>query len=151
MSAGAPYLSERWNVRLFIGLLFVCALTGCSARGYPVTGTVVFKDGTPLEGGRVFFESTKGSEGGSAAIEADGTFEIGRAPNEPGLHAGKYTVFVTPPSAEMVVDPKTGSHSEVKSAIAIAPKYLTGATSEIEVEINPGDNELEIKIDKPAA
>lgn len=141
------------NMRLCAGgaLLLICALSGCSTRGYPVTGTVEFKDGAPLEGGRVFFESKAGSEGGSADIETDGTFELGRGPSERGLQPGKYTVSIAPPGPEKIVDPKTGTHSEVTSSIAIAPKYFSGATSEIEVEISPGDNEVEIKIDKPAA
>jgi hypothetical protein len=131
-------------------LLLLCALAGCSNRGYPVTGTVSFKDGTPLEGGRVIFEGKSGSQGGSAVIEADGTFTMGQDPSEPGLRAGTYTVFVIPPTPEKIVDPTTGTHSEAKSTTAIHPKYLSGGTSDIEVEVNPGENDLEIKIDKPA-
>ncbi|HVW02747.1 MAG TPA: carboxypeptidase-like regulatory domain-containing protein [Planctomycetaceae bacterium] len=115
-----------------------------------MTGTVSFKDGTPLEGGRIVFESTSGSQGGSAVVESDGTFQLGTEPTEPGLKAGKYAVSVIPPSPERIVDPATGAHSEIKSTTKIAPKYLSGSTSELEVEINPGENELEIKIDKPA-
>ena len=141
------------NSRSGVGtaVLLLCALAGCSNRGYPVSGTVSFKDGTPLEGGRIFFESKTGSEGGSADIEMDGAFELGREPSERGLQAGTYTVSVAPPGPERIVDPATGTHSEVKSSVVVDPKYFSGATSKIEVEINPGDNELEITIEKPAA
>ena len=142
-------MSPRFCVGAVV--LLLCAFAGCSNRGYPVSGTVTFKDGTPLNGGRVIFEAKGGSEGGSAVIDSgDGTFAIGQDPSEPGLRAGKYTVFVIPPSPEKIVDPVTGSHSEARSTTAIHPKYLSGGTSDIEVEINPGENDLEIKIDKPA-
>ena len=87
-------------------VLFLVTLTGCGsghpASTYPVTGRVVFSDGTPLStGGSVLWESVPDNPGelpfnASGAIQADGTLELTTFEEGNGAVAGEHRVLVRP-------------------------------------------------------
>lgn len=93
-----------------IASLVACSLglTGCGSKYHPVTGEIVFPDGTPvkgLAGGQIVFNKV-GSGGGEAAaagtsasspIDADGKFTLGTEAVADGAPAGDYNAVISPP------------------------------------------------------
>src|SRR5581483_5437642 len=65
---------------------------------YPVTGTVKFDDGKPLETGNLICEGVIDGKTVMArgAILADGTFTLGTLRPGDGVRPGKYRVLVSP-------------------------------------------------------
>jgi hypothetical protein len=85
--------------------LLLCAV-GCQKttlpKTYPAAGSVKFKDGRPLTGGIVQFQSADRSLTVSGTIGADGTFSLQtlkETTQVPGAPEGSYTVTVLPPVA----------------------------------------------------
>jgi hypothetical protein len=86
---------------------FALCLLGCNKpsealpKTYPVTGTVVYKDGKPVAGGSVFFRSvTDSSFGASGDIDKDGKFSLSTVKGNEKLRGapeGEYWVTVQPP------------------------------------------------------
>jgi hypothetical protein len=83
---------------------------GCGGSGreppktYPVSGKVVFKDGTPMTGGLVEFRSAVEQEHAAfGRIGSDGTFTLETLFDNqkyPGAVAGKHRVTVTPQAGD---------------------------------------------------
>ncbi len=74
-----------------IGLL-VLLTGGCSDPGpatYPVIGTVILTDGTPLAGGRITFqlEDNAAAPTAKTKIQLDGTFQLGTFTEDDGFSA----------------------------------------------------------------
>src|SRR5260370_23831932 len=96
--SGAPLPGSFRLLVLPVLFLLVAGMSGCSSGLYPVKGKVVFKDGTPLKGGIVVFESLDHDRVMARGdIGSDGTFSL--STNKPGDGAlpGKYRVLVSPP------------------------------------------------------
>ena len=104
--------------------------TGCAARKpsapapktFPVTGKVVTKDGKPVAGGMVEFQSKANNQlSVTSEIKPDGTFSlISRRDGEqfPGATEGEYQVTLFPPmSASQSEAPKT-----LKETYKVEPK-----------------------------
>ena len=125
------------------GLLLVLAIlpiAGCHARAelpktYPVRGKVVFRDGEPMTGGTIQFQSEeKPRVAASSIIAADGTFELSSfvaGARAPGAVPGRHRVIVLPPVSINDVDPIW---------YAIPPQQAS---------VCEGDNRLTITIEKP--
>lgn len=115
---GAARLSP---IAVALLLSAVClSATGCGAKKpsapapktFPVTGKVVTKDGKPVAGGMVEFQSkTNNQLSVTSEIKPDGTFSlISRRDGEqfPGATEGDYQVTLFPPmSASQTDAPKT--------------------------------------------
>jgi hypothetical protein len=121
-------------------------LAGCGGTKYqPVTGQLVFPDGSPvteLEGGQVVFEAQ--GEGGtpvsaSGALDSKGRFTLGTESVSDGATAGMNKVAITPPAATGDVPPPAVIH----------PKYERFETSGLQYEVKPGKNDFKIKVEKP--
>ncbi len=109
----------------------VCLLgAGCAGqkpsapapKTFPVTGKVVTKDGKPVPGGMVEFQSKAGNQlSVTSEIKPDGTFSlISRRDGEqfPGATEGEYQVTLFPPmSASQSEAPKT-----LKETYKVEPK-----------------------------
>jgi hypothetical protein len=89
-----------------LAALVLCGACGCNSsltmpKMYAVKGKVVYKDGQPLEGGKIQFHSVVSSPvttGGD--IKDDGTFTVqsrGDATSLPGAPTGAYNVTIVPP------------------------------------------------------
>jgi hypothetical protein len=143
---GSHVAARRWG-RALLFALALAALAGCARKLYPVTGKVVFKDGSPLRGGMVVFspvdpESHVGARG---YIQADGTFELSTAQPGDGSLEGRYRVLVRPPLQGR------GEDDPLRKVPLIDLRYTQFETSGIEVEVKPGKNELTIEVDRPAS
>ena len=147
------YLRNR-NRALFclwpICLLFA-SLAGCGFGGsatYPVSGKVVFTDGSPLTtGGQIIFESTKNDGATHHAmgiIAADGSFAI-KMPNADGVLPGKYRCKL-----RGTADTSRSSVENRMPAIArIHPRFEQYSTSGLEFEVKPEKNFFEIQVEPP--
>jgi hypothetical protein len=136
-----------WILRLAPIVVFLVILSGCGNPKYPVTGKVLFKDGTPLPpGGMIFFSPVDSSNhtAARAYLEEDGSFTLSTDSEGDGSLLGKFKVSIKPPpQGRGEDDPKTNTH-------IIDPKYYSGDKSGIELEVKPGKNEFSITVERPA-
>lgn len=125
----------------------VALLVGCGSSKYsPVSGQLVFPDGTPvtgLEGGTVVFETTSPDGqlvSASGPIDAQGKFTLGTEAVSDGALPGKHRVLITPPAVSGDVPPPP----------VIDPKYGAFETSGLEVEVTAGKNEsVKLTVEPP--
>jgi hypothetical protein len=134
--------------RIALGLLFLVAASGCGgSRTYPVTGKVVYKDGSdisPLTGGLVVFEPLEAGAKDSARgeIQADGTFRLGTFKDADGAPAGRYRGLVTPPTP-----PPTDEKRPVRQVLH--PRYLSPATSPLEFTVDRDNTTFTLTVERP--
>ena len=120
-----------------------------------VSGTVKFKDGTPLqvpEGGRAAItfapadtrEITEGQirKGASARIRPDGTFEMMTIRPGDGVIPGRYMVFLMT-QKNVAANPNDPANQFVPK------KYTSAVTSGLEVTIDKPTSDLRFELDKP--
>lgn len=126
--------------------LVLLAAVGCGGSKYqPVTGQIVFADGTPvtgLEGGQIVFEAaaTTGSPPtATGSIDAEGRFKLGTDQPDDGATAGLNKVLISPPD----------SSGDVPLPPVIHGKYEQFSTSGLEYEVKPGPNDFKITVDPP--
>jgi hypothetical protein len=87
----------------------------------PVRGTVLLKDGQPLQGGgRIFFHLKDGQFVGGS-IKADGTFKVDRVP--------------------------VGKHGVTLEGKGVPGKFSSEENPSLEVEVTKGNNEIQIQLD----
>lgn len=136
-------LKSSWR-NLCCGLL-VTLVAGCGNAGrLPVSGRVTFPDGSPLTEGMVVCE---GSDGKRAImvrgdLDKDGRFTLGSERPGDGVAPGKYRVLVAA---------RTLSDLERATMLPfIDPKFEKYETSGLQLEVKPGNNELNITVQKPA-
>ena len=104
MNESRMHALRRTNFTTLVGFLSLSAIAiGCgdgNPATYEVTGTVVFKDGTPLDNGSVEFETElKGKLiTATGEIGTDGTFTLGTFKPKGGALPGKHraAVFAEP-------------------------------------------------------
>ena len=112
-------------------LVFVVLSSGCGpnkqvvADRASVTGTVTF-NGTPLKGGTIRFFSLDGQVNASAMIMEGGHYSTDRAP------LGKVKVSVETESLKF---------GNAAAYVPIPAKYTSPATSGLEADLEPGENE----------
>jgi hypothetical protein len=117
---------------------------GCGGRGtYPVSGTLVYPDGTPakeLKGSRVIFEGT-GTDGKSYSAEGEiddeGRFRLTTTRPGDGAVPGKNRVLIE----RRMLDPERAAPP------VILPKYERFETSGIEREVKPQANDFTITVE----
>jgi len=133
--------------RLSVAILILLGATGCGKKYYPVSGQVLFKDGTPLAGGWVFFQPVDPSvkTGSQGEIQADGTFQLMTEIKGDGVPEGRYRVAVKPPLAAK----REGKNLPPP---VIDPRYENPETSDLEFTVtrDPAHNVFPIKVDRPA-
>lgn len=128
-------------------LLFGLTLVGCDKGDrlatYETVGKVVFKDGSPLEGGTIIFESTDHPVTARATIQMDGSFELGTYEDDDGAVAGKHKVAIAP-AMDMTVD-----RDEVRPPKLIHDRFRDVDSSGLEFEVvEDGTNEFEVTVGK---
>jgi hypothetical protein len=126
-------------------IVLLIGVSGCRGpRLYPVRGKVVYKDGSPLSGGMVVFETAEGDAKVSAVgpIRADGTFELGTYRARDGALAGKYRVLVEPP-----LPPKLEERNPPPPPIH--PRFRKFDTSQLEFIVGPDHVDFTIVVEKP--
>mgnify|MGYP002632726022 CR=1 FL=1 len=133
---------------LVAGLLVVAAATGCGKDNgtVPVSGFARFADGTALPAGRVMLYG--GDTGPSGQIQPDGSFRLGTFTTSDGARPGRYKVVVTG-AAEPDTRPyeEAALHPELAPPSKIHPKYNSAETTDLEVDIGPGTNKIELSLE----
>jgi hypothetical protein len=130
--------------RVLLFALVLAAAEGCARRTYPVTGRVVFKDGSPVPGGIVVFSplDPQSHTGARGYIQPDGTFEISTFQTGDGSFEGRFQVLVKGPS------PGGGEDGPRRVVPQVDPRYARFETSGIEIEVKAGKNDLLIEVDR---
>ena len=94
-------------------LAFICIsmVTGCGASQvptYPVSGTVVSDDGSPVRTGTVELESRDHKLTATGTIREDGSFVLGTYTSNDGACAGEHRVIVT----QLIINDGTVQHTK---------------------------------------
>ena len=92
-------------------LLCMCLLIGCGESRvpiYPVSGTVVFDDGSPVRTGTVELASVDHKLTATGKIGDDGNFVLGTFTSNDGACAGNHRVIVM----QMIINDGTVNHTK---------------------------------------
>ena len=117
-------------------LILVC---GCDKglKTYPVSGTVHFSDGTPLEGGTIVFHSVESQVQARGNVLEDGTFRVGTESPRDGAVAGSHRVVIRASWRGPSTPPERPVHS----------KYRSVSTTDLEYDVKTGRNKFEIVVE----
>ena len=153
-------LSMRF--KRFIILLFVVIAIGCSSSNlttHPVRGQLEFPDGTFPKFGTVEFYNAEHRVNARGEINPDGSFTVETyAPKDgavAGRHAGVILQFMSNPLSakrEVVieVDGETAHDHDHDhdQADMVHLKYADYRTSELSIQVEPGNNQVTLEIQK---
>lgn len=134
---------RKSHANVFPVILSVCGLFagGCSQRTiYPVKGTLVDMDGTPIttmKGGAIEFQCLDAKISANGSIDEKGEFRLTTETPGDGAHVGKHRVAI--------LRPYLGPETPV--AHVIDPRYEDFETSRLEVTVEPKENEIELKVE----
>jgi hypothetical protein len=111
--------------------------SGCAnpLRTYPVSGKVVFEDGSPVRVGTIEFKSIDHQVQARGTIERDGSFRLTTFQEFDGAVAGRHRVVVV----QMVVLEDAPGIKVGKRGV-VHPKFNSYSTSGLELEVLPGKN-----------
>jgi hypothetical protein len=130
--------------RLGLALAVLACLVGCGGgKTAPVNGRVKLKDGSDvsvLAGYSLSFEPEGGKTSAVGEIERDGTFKLSTFGANDGAIPGKYRVAINQPSNPDPDKPPTKSK--------LPAKYVNFETSGLTAEVKPGQNNIELELDK---
>lgn len=118
--------------------------TGCWSGKYPVAGTVLYTDGTPVAEGTVIAEGTVDGKlvGVQGNIENDGSFQLGGASLGDGALPGTYRAAVLP----VTLGDSEIAAGKLPSVDGVSTRI---ETSGIQFEVKKGKNKIDIQVNKP--
>lgn len=126
-------------------LAFICTslIAGCGASPvptYPVSGTVVSDDGSPVRTGTVEFESRDHKLTATGTIREDGSFVLGTYSSDDGACVGEHRVIV----AQMIINDGTVQHTKDHGK-PVDPMYASYNTSPLTATVKEqADNTLKL-------
>lgn len=125
-------------------ILIALALSFCigCGGGSPVSGTVKFSDGTPLDTGRVMFESSSHSYMGS--LGPQGKYTILGNQGKSGIPNGEYSVYI---QAAEKADPNV-TDPDAPPMQLIDKKFTNKNTSDLKCQVK-GKTVFDITVEKP--
>jgi len=137
-----------WTCPLVLVLAVVTLITGCGSGDqvatYPVTGEVVFADGSPLQGGSILFNSEQYAElTARGQVGADGSFKLQTYVTGDGAVAGRHQVAILPPKQQSDAD-EVGFQSPID--IDFASPTRSGILCQVKTE---GLNHFRIEVKPP--
>lgn len=115
-------------------LLCLSMLVGCGesrVSTYPVSGTIVFDDGSPVRTGTVELSSVDHKLTATGKIGDDGSFILGTYNSNDGACAGNHRVIVM----QMIINDGTVKHSKDHGQ-AVDPIFAAYNTSPLNVSVN---------------
>lgn len=137
--AQSPFFARHCRrLSVAIVLMMLAAASGCGRPKYPVTGIVVYEDGTPHAGGGVVAMETEIDgkrimlRGG---IGPDGRFVLASERPGDGAYAGRYRVRVLP---HVVIDGPASA--------GIAERFQSFENSGLSFDVGTGKNEFTITL-----
>lgn len=129
---------------LGLALAVLACLTGCGeSKTAPVNGRVKLKDGSDvsvLAGYSLTFEAEGGKTSAVGDVNADGTFQLSTFGANDGAIPGKYRVAIAHPPNPDPDKPPTKSK--------LPAKYANLDSSGLTAEIKPGQNNIELELEK---
>src|SRR5437868_5035599 len=127
-----------------LAVAVLACLVGCGGgETAPVNGRVKLKDGSDvsvLAGYSLSFEAEGGKTSAVGDVNPDGTFQLSTFGANDGAVPGKYRVAINQPNNPDPDKPPTKSK--------LPAKYGNLDTSGLTVEIKPGQNNIELELDK---
>jgi hypothetical protein len=131
--------------KIILSCSLAVALTisaGCgSGQEASVTGLVTL-DGAPVERGRIMFVPAESGAGAFATIKPDGKYAA-RTGSASGLEPGDYLIAVQS-RGDSIRDPKGGP--PLPGKLLTPKKYAQSRTSEFQISIEPGSNEVDFEL-----
>lgn len=122
---------------------------------YPTTVTVVYDDGTPVDGATVALRPAGGGNAKwnlTGVTDAQGKLVLKTNGNWDGAPVGSYEAMVTKEVAEMEESTEPGASAVVKSRTNyIDTKFNNPKTSGLTAEVKEGDNQIELKVGEQIA
>ena len=144
-----PVLKTSTPIFLSAALaMLMLLLIGCQSdqeRIYPISGRVVFEDGSPAQFGLIEFRSdTTPPVTARGKINKDGTFRVKASGRSAGLTAGTHRAIII----QIVGNPRGQPKIAHKHGLEVADRYRTYESSDLDVEVLPdGDNDFEILVE----
>lgn len=128
-----PELSFKRSLLLLVSGFLLTIVSGCSGPVGPITGTVKFGDGSPVQSGTIEFRDVETKVRFAAKISSDGTFVPSDEEGNVGLPPGEYDVVVV----QMVLteDLALESHSHGST---VPRRYADYNESELSVDVKRG-------------
>ena len=127
-------------------ILAVVIISGCGS-GVPLTGTVTFEDGTPLEFGTVCFRAGDSESRGD--IGSGGVYRASTTKPGDGIPPGTYAVFlINTERSEMVPIPGSDGDFRDITVQTVAPKYMSPETSELTVTVDRSTKTFDIQVQR---
>ena len=130
-----------------IALSFIAGCSSGQPMTYPVSGKVVFADGTPFTAGVVEFSSTDPASKGQNArgkIQPDGTFTLTTFRENDGAVAGEHrAIVVWSPPMEAFADEKKQPRSPIH------PRFRDYEQSGLRFTVTKEKNEFTFTVAKP--
>lgn len=128
-----------------ISLIVCLVVMGCGASQiptYPVSGTVVFEDGSSVRTGVVELESLDTKLSAAGTIREDGSFVLGTYKSDDGACAGRHRVIVV----QLIINDGTVKHSK-NHGHPVDPLYASYATSPLTAIVKErDDNTLKLTV-----
>lgn len=123
-------------------LLVTCGCGSDRIPTYPVRGTVVFSDGSPVRTGIVEFSSENHDLTATGTIQPDGSFVLGTYDINDGAVAGIHSVIVL----QMIINDGTVVHTKDHGQ-PLDSKFASYESSGLKASVVAGqENALEIKV-----
>lgn len=122
------------NVLRTVLLPMLCVvIPGCGegqVPTYPVSGTVVFEDGSAVRTGTVELESTEHKLSASGRIRDDGSFELGTYTTSDGACAGEHRAIVV----QLIINDGTVRHTKSHGK-PVDPMYASYSSSPLRATV----------------
>jgi hypothetical protein len=141
-----PLISLERPASRVAWLFLAFALAGCGGpKLYPVTGKVVYADGSPMKGGAVMFESTGPKRFMAQGVidVADGTFFLTTKEEGDGAEEGVYRVAIRGRRNN-----PHGREDDPELENQLHPRFQSFDTSKLEFTVAPKPNEFVIKVER---
>ena len=128
------------SLRYSIHFLILSLVFGCSEsqiETYPVSGTVLFDNGSPVRTGTIEMFSPEHSLTATGRIREDGSFELGTYSSNDGACAGDHRVIVT----QLIINDGTVKHSK-DHGLPVDPVFASYNTSTLTATIKEHENNI---------
>lgn len=130
-------------IRFLCMAFAVLVAAGCNSDTYPVTGTVIFEDGTPVVDARVIFRTKLDGEHITAFATTDenGDYALTTWQTDDGAVLGEHKVIVTKP--RQVAESESGQDLLPPE---IHGDYASYETTPLKFTVKKEENEIDIEL-----
>lgn len=137
------FRSEKKHLNtIHLSVAVICTLMtiGCGSSQvpvYPVSGTVLFENGSPVRTGTVELESRDHRVTATGTIRDDGSFVLGTYTSDDGACPGEHGVIVV----QLIINDGTISHSK-DHGHPVDPMYASYTTSPLTATVKEQDDNI---------